>query len=229
MDISRRFAELLSMGEDGFPLDQACLLIAAHARSGLDLPDALGQLDELATDFAAAFPGGTRDQLMGFLFGPGKFTGNTIEYYGADNSLFDQVIQRRLGIPISLAVVAMEVGRRVGIALVGVGMPGHFLVRAADDETAFYDPFHGPGRLDADGCQRLYQAAAGQGARFSVAYLAPVSRQAIVVRILTNLKVVYQRQSDLGSLAWVMRLRATIPGIGEAERNERIRTFAVLN
>ena len=229
MDTTRRFAELLSMGEDDFPLDQACLLIAAHARPDLDVGALLGQFDTLAAEFTASHESGGRGDLMGFLFGPGRFTGNTVEYYGADNSLLDQVIQRRLGIPISLAVVAMEVGRRVGVPLVGVGMPGHFLVRSAADETAFYDPFHSPDVLDADGCRRLYHAAAGQGARFSPSYLAPVSRQAIVVRILTNLKVVYQRQSDLAALGWVMRLRAAIPGIGEVERDERIRMFAVLN
>ncbi len=225
MDVTRRFSELLSMDEDGFPLDQACLLIAAHARPDIDIAALLGQLDQLAADFS----GGGRDELMARLFGPGRFTGNTVEYYGADNSLLDQVITRRLGIPISLAVVAIEVGRRVGIPLVGVGMPGHFLVRPTHDDAVFYDPFHGPEQLDAEGCRRLYQAAAGPGARFSPTYLEPVSRQAIVVRILTNLKVVYQRQSDLAALAWVMRLRAAIPGIGEVERNERIRMFAVLN
>jgi regulator of sirC expression with transglutaminase-like and TPR domain len=229
MDTTRRFAELLSMGEDDFPLDKACLLIAAHARPEIDLGELLGQLDALAAEFITSFPGSGRGDLMGFLFGPGRFTGNTVEYYAADNSLLDQVIQRRLGIPISLAVVAMEVGRRVGVPLLGVGMPGHFLVRSAVDESVFYDPFHGPTVLDPDGCRRLYHAAAGQGARFSPTYLAPVSRQAIVVRILTNLKVVYQRQSDLGSLGWVMRLRASIPGIGEVERDERIRMFAILN
>lgn len=227
--MTRRFAELLSMGEDDFPLDQACLLIAGHARPGLDLGAFLDQLDALAAEFMAAAPSGGRGDLMAFLFGPGQFTGNTVEYYAADNSLLDQVIQRRLGIPISLAVVAMEVGRRVGVPLLGVGMPGHFLVRSVDDEAAFYDPFHGPDVLDADGCRRLYHAAAGQGARFSPTYLMPVSRQAIVVRILTNLKVVYQRQSDLAALGWVMRLRSSIPGVGEVERDERIRMFAVLN
>ena len=229
MDTTHRFAELLSMGEDDFPLDQACLLIAAHARPGLDIGALLGQIDALADEFSASSPNGGRGDLMAFLFGPGRFTGNTVQYYEADNSLLDQVIQRRLGIPISLAVVAMEVGRRVEVPFLGVGMPGHFIVRSANDELAFYDPFHGPAVLDPDGCRRLYQAAAGQGARFSPTYLAPVSRQAIVVRILTNLKVVYQRQSDLGSLGWVMRLRASIPGIGDVERNERIRMFAVLN
>jgi hypothetical protein len=225
MDVTRRFAELMALGDDGFPLDQACLLVAAHARPDLDLPGLLGELDRLGESFTGSGP----DDLMAHLFGPGQFAGNTEQYYEADNSLFDQVILRRLGIPITLAVVAIEVGRRVGVPLVGVGMPGHFLVRDARDETRFYDPFHGPEPLDAGGCRKLYQAAAGPGARFAVNYLDPVSRQATITRILTNLKVVYQRQSDLASLGWVMRLRASIPGIGEAERNERIRTFAVLN
>ena len=225
MDVTRRFAELLSMPDDGLPLDQACLLIAAHARPGLDVAAYLEKLDRRA----AGLVGRSHDAFVEDLFGPGRYTGNTLAYYEADNSLLDQVIDRQLGIPITLAVAAIELGRRVGTPFVGIGMPGHFLLRVHADSERFYDPFHGPLPLDAEECRRLYHAAAGQGARFDPSYLAPVTNQAIVTRILTNLKVVYQRNSDLGSLSWVMRLRSCIPGVGEAEHDERRRMFSVLN
>ncbi len=225
MDVGFRFAELLAADDDGFPLDEACLLVAAHANPGLDIAALLASLDRIAE----MFPGGGSEALIAHLLGPGGFTGNTAEYYDAANSLLDLVIARRTGIPITLAVVAIEVGRRVGVQLVGVGMPGHFLVRDARDPTVYFDPFHGPSPVTAADCRRLYHAVAGQRARFSESYLDPVSGRAIVTRILTNLKVVYQRRSDLASLGWVMRLRAAVPGLGEAERDERRRMFAVLN
>lgn len=230
MDPTRRFAELLSMPDDGFPLDQACLLIAAHARpnhpgSDLDIEACLARLDELAVGFT----GDGSAALMRYLFGHGRFTGNTVDYYDPANSLLDVVLERRLGIPITLAVVALEVGRRAGIPLQGVGMPGHFLVRDPVERAVFFAPFHGPDTMDPDGCKRLYHASAGAGARFSPAYLQPVTRKAIVIRILTNLKMIHMKRNDLAALSWVMRLRATIPELATSESAERKRLFAPLN
>jgi hypothetical protein len=129
-----RFAELI--GESGLiPLDEMAFLISAVVPAGQALIDAgaceagiieqLSRLDELA----AAVPSPTFVGISQFLFtGADAFVGNRAEYYDPDNSLLSRVLDRRAGIPISLSVIMMEVGRRLGVPVVGIGMPGHFLV-----------------------------------------------------------------------------------------------------
>ena len=120
-----RFRELLSGGPDSFPLDEACLLISAHARPGLNTAHYLARLDALAGEILPP----TFDGLLRELFGRCGFHGNQDAYYDPRNSFLDQVIERRVGIPITLSLVYIEVGQRCGLPLVGVGFPGHFLVK----------------------------------------------------------------------------------------------------
>ena len=92
--------------------------------------------------------------------------------------------------------------------LVGVGMPAHFLVRSADDPNAFFDPFHGPERLDRDGARRLFEEVTNGQAPWRDSYLDPTSNRDIVIRMLNNLKGSFARQSDAVRFAIVMQLRA---------------------
>jgi len=142
-----RFADLVALPDDEIPLDEAALLIAAQARPELDVGAELGRLDELAGGCGEA----TLDGLAQHLFTDLGFHGNTEHYQDPDNSYLDQVLERRVGIPIALSVVTMEVGRRLGVALDGVGMPGHFLVRHRADPATFLDPFDHGRRLDDQG------------------------------------------------------------------------------
>jgi regulator of sirC expression with transglutaminase-like and TPR domain len=214
MDPAERFAHLLRLPDADLPLDEMALVIAAHARPALDVGAYLGRLDDLA----ASCPAPTLDSLLTHLFVRGPFRGNQANYYDPANSLLDQVIDRGLGIPITLSAVAMEVGRRLGVPLWGVGMPGHFLLRDKVDPTVFADPFHGGRQLDAAGCQRLFTAMQGEQAAWRDEYLEPVSRREIVIRMLNNLKLVFERSRDLARLRWVMRLRCAIPEIAEQEQ-----------
>src|SRR5258706_13186235 len=132
-----RFAALLAGPGEGLPLDEAALLIAAHADRSVDVEAQLGRLDRLA----AAVPAPTLDGLRALLFRDLGFRGNRVDYYDPRNSLLHHVLDRRTGIPITLAVVMMEVGRRVGVPMWGVSMPGHFLVRDKVDTRVFVDPF----------------------------------------------------------------------------------------
>src|SRR5690606_13265031 len=111
------------------------------------------------------------------------FAGDVEDYGNPRNSLLDSVLDRRRGIPITLAVVLIEVARRAGVALEGVGMPGHFLVRAAGDGELFADPFHGV-VLDRAGCEKLFAALHGPRARFRDRFLDPVGPRAILARML---------------------------------------------
>ena len=211
-----RFAELFSTRGEVVPLDEALALIGHFADPAIDPHMVLGELDRLASTISAT----TAVDLMAELFGPSGFTGNSVEYDDPNNSLLQQVIARRLGIPITLCAVAIEVGRRVDIDIVGVGMPGHFLCRtAAHRDLKFFDPFHSPQPLTGEQCRSLYENLT-QMDNWSAEYLEPSSSRLMVIRVLSNLKSIYRRRSDVANLRWVMRLRSVIPEISASESVE---------
>jgi regulator of sirC expression with transglutaminase-like and TPR domain len=210
-EATERFAALVGRDDEDIPLDEAALLIAAHARPELDVAVELARLDELA----ASCKEPTLDALVHRLFDELGFRGNTEHYQDPDNSYLDQVVRRRLGIPITLSVLTIEVGRRLGVMLDGVGMPGHFLVRHRADPETFLDPFGAGRRLDVAGCQEIFTTLGGTGWQDS--YLAPVGARAILARMLLNLQGVFL-PADLRSAAWVLELRLTLPGLAVADR-----------
>ena len=211
-----RFAELFSTRGEIVPLDEALALIGHFADPAIDPNMVLGELDRLASTISAT----TAVDLMAELFGPSGFTGNSVEYDDPNNSLLQQVIARRLGIPITLCAVAIEVGRRVDIDIVGVGMPGHFLCRtAAHRDLKFFDPFHSPQPLTGEQCRSLYENLT-QMDNWSAEFLEPSSSRLMVIRVLSNLKSIYRRRSDVANLRWVMRLRSVIPEISASESVE---------
>jgi regulator of sirC expression with transglutaminase-like and TPR domain len=197
------------------PLDEIALCIAAHVRPDLDMAHELARLDALAealpaTGLATLAVTLFDDQASGTL----GFRGNRDDYYDPDNSMLDQVLERHTGIPITLSVLAIEVGRRVGLHLVGVGLPGHFLVSDGADSPTFIDPFNGGRLLDVAGCGALFRSAQGEGVPFDRRWLAPVGTEEIASRMLTNLRAIYAQRHDQLSLEWVTRLRARVPGAG---------------
>lgn len=216
-DLTARFADLVQGPEDTLPLDLAALLIAAHAQRGLDLEVALAELDELA----ARCPGASFEAWRRHLFVDLGYSGNVEQYYDPANSFLNVVVRRRVGLPITLSVLAMEVGRRLGLHLEGVGMPGHFLVGDADAVIpTWVDPFAGGLVLDRAGCEERFHAVNGPGAAFRDDYLAPVGPRAILGRILANLKSIYATRGDIEALSWVFALRLAIPGTPASERRE---------
>jgi regulator of sirC expression with transglutaminase-like and TPR domain len=216
-----RFADLVARPDDEIPLDEAALLIAAQARPELDVAAELGRLDDLAGGCGDP----TFDGLVGYLFTDLGFRGNTEHYDEPDNSYLDQVIRRRVGIPISLSVLTIEVGRRLGVGLDGIGMPGHFLVRHRADPDTFLDPFGRGGRLDVAGCRAIFTGLGGTG--WNDAYLAPVGPRAILTRMLLNLQGLFL-PANLRSAAWVLRLRLAIPGLVVPQRLGLARALASL-
>ncbi len=206
-----RFAALVARPDEQIPLDEAALLIAAHARPELDVAAELGRLDELASGCKEP----SLDGLTHHLFEELGFRGNRENYQDPDNSFLDQVVSRRLGIPIALAVLTIEVGRRLDVALDGVGMPGHFLVRHRADPGTFLDVFDGGRRLDAAGCRDIFTNLGG--AVWNDTYLEPVGARAILTRMLLNLQGTFL-PADLRSASWVLKLRLAIPGVAVADR-----------
>lgn len=205
MDVTTRFAQLVVGPEETLPLDEAALLIAAHARPGLDVDEQLRRLDVLAAEVGEP----TLDGLRRLLFRDLGFGGNEVDYYDPANSFLNDVLDRRTGIPISLSVVMLEVGRRVGVPLSGVSMPGHFLVRDKVDPEVFVDPFARGALLDRRGAEARFHVIQGPGAVFDPAFLEPVGRLAIVSRMLANLEGLARSRRDAAMLRWVRRLRAT--------------------
>ena len=215
MDITDRFAELVRGPEEGCRLDEGALLIAAHARRDLDVAAQLARLDDLA----AACPARTLEAVSAHLFVDLGFAGDTADYSNPRNSLLDVVLDRRRGIPITLSVVLIEVARRLGVELVGVGMPGHFLVRAAGDDDVFADPFHGA-LLDRPGCEKLFATLHGPRARFEDRFLDPVGPRAVLARMLTNLQRSFVGQGDRAGALWAQCLRVLVPGTTVQDRRQ---------
>jgi regulator of sirC expression with transglutaminase-like and TPR domain len=193
-------------GEDD--LAQAALQVARLEYPALREREALAQLQALvdrtnAFVQASAAPGdvlGHVLQLGQFLFDNEGFTGNLGDYDDPRNSFLNDVLVRRTGIPVTLSIIYMHVGRRVGLWLEGVNFPGHFLVRckgmlgdAAPTEDLILDPFHGGIVLTERDCVRLLRRHAGEGARFDRVLLAPAFKAQILVRMLVNLKRAYAR------------------------------------
>jgi regulator of sirC expression with transglutaminase-like and TPR domain len=201
------------------PLDEAALAIAAHARP-LDIARQLDRLDDLAAAFEASGASVDAVGLCRFLFVESGFVGNRERYYDPDNSMLDQVLDRRRGIPISLSVLAMEVGRRCGVGFVGIGMPGHFLIRSIRDTDAFFDPFDRGMPLDAAGCEARLRRIAGERATLGAGDLAPVDSVDLVGRMLANLHRIYLEATDRANLAWVLRLRTLLPSSDPALRRQ---------
>jgi regulator of sirC expression with transglutaminase-like and TPR domain len=210
------FIALVQGPENALALDHASFLLAAHATPRLDVSAQLDRLDALA----ARCPEPTLDGLRRLLFDDLGFAGDTGDYSDPRNSFLDQVLDRRLGIPISLSVLMIEVGRRIGVPLEGVGMPGHFLVRHTAAPRVLIDPFHGGRTLDADQCADLFTTLFGTTATLPASVLEGARPRVILARMLANLKRSYLDRKDPASLMWVGRLRAAIPGVDPAEMAE---------
>jgi regulator of sirC expression with transglutaminase-like and TPR domain len=223
-DHRERFADVVRRPDAEVPLDLAWALLTASAHPAAD-PDALvGELDDLA----AACRTPTLDGLVHLLFVDQGFAGNEADYYDPANSYLDDVLDRHLGIPISLAVVTMEVGRRLDVPVVGVGLPGHFVLRDGDDPELFIDPFRGGARLDRAGCLELVQELHGPGTDLDPAWLEPVRRVAILERMLANLVRVFQHRGAAADLLWARDLQAALAA-AKGDPTARLRLRASLN
>lgn len=206
MDRTERFSILVARADSELPLDEVAALIAAHAYPQLDPAGPLAELDRLAGQVREP----TLDGITRLLFGDLGFVGNRDDYYDPRNSYINDVLDRRIGIPITLALVTIEVGRRLAVPIDGVGMPGHFLVRDRVDRSLFIDVFNAGARIDSAGCERLYEASTG-GAGFRAEFLEPISRIAMVDRMLANLEQIQRLRADLNALTWVLELRVLMP------------------
>lgn len=216
MDATERFAAEMAAPAAEMRLDVAVFALAAHAHRDLDIDAACAGLDALAR--RCSHP--TFDGLRAYLFDELGFQGNRRDYGDPENSFLDAVIERRVGIPITLSVLMMEVGRRIGVTVHGVGMPGHFLVMDGTRDGVWCDPFHGGALYDSEGCRRLFAQVHGNARGFSRALLAPTDSRAIVSRMLANLEG-SRLAADPVALAWLCDLHLLLPDL-TADQRDRI-------
>ena len=188
-------------GEPVGELDAAALEMAAIDRPDLDPAPYLETLDQLASEIATRLGRGHDGPKFlrvanQYLFDELGFSGNESEYYDPRNSCLDAVLDRRTGIPITLSVVYIEVARRLGQPVAGIGLPGHFIVQYDDGRySTFADPFHGGKLLTEEDC-RLLAREVGVDIAAEPSTLQPVSNRYILVRMLNNLRSAYFRSKN---------------------------------
>jgi len=205
------WTDLVRAPEHEIDLTQGALELAR-----VEYPDLIAEhhvkvLDELAARSGTV---GVEDPLRAlhrlreFLFDEEGFRGNADDYYDPANSCLNQVLERKLGIPITLSVLMMEVARRVGLRVYGVGLPGHFVVSAqVGTESVLLDPFDGGTLLTQESAAEVVARAVGRRVTLTEEHFAPVGKRQILARVLANLKGAYVRREEWAkSLAIVDRL-----------------------
>lgn len=198
----RALQELISKPDEEIDLAEAALLIAAPEYPDLDTGFYLGKLDEFAAKAGALArvpesPWNKVEAVATTLFGELGFRGNIENYYDPRNSFLNEVIERRTGIPITLSVLFIEVAKRLGVNLQGVGMPAHFLVKfAVDEQEHFFDPFNAGSLLSADDCVELLGKLSDNQIEFRPDYLSAVTKKQILSRMLANLRGIHIRAKD---------------------------------
>lgn len=212
------FAHVCARPEDELDLAEAALLIAESEQPGLDVRRYIAELDELGRGARAAVEWaetsgevrrgaeeeGRIEHAVLWLYDDAGFHGNEEEYYDPRNSFLNEVIERRSGIPITLAVVIMEVCRRAGLDVRGVSFPGHFLARGETPRgPVFIDPFTGR-MLGKEEVRALYTRATGDDREPIPRILEPATKSQILLRMLNNLRSIYAGRSDVTRLRGVL-------------------------
>ncbi|TDJ48409.1 MAG: hypothetical protein E2O44_07735 [Nitrospina sp.] len=198
--LAERFLELsrTAPGED-IDLEKGVDLLMQYGHPQADSEDIGRTLDELSQELKPRLDGQpTPEQAVGqltkFLFQGKKFSGNKKNYFDPDNSYFDTVLSNKTGIPITLSVLCIFIGQRLGLPLVGIGLPGHFILKYnSPDQPIFFDPFHQGRILTPEDCATLVQSF---GVEFEKRFLLPITHREILIRMIHNLVVIYNRTKD---------------------------------
>jgi regulator of sirC expression with transglutaminase-like and TPR domain len=199
------FEQLAALPDECLDVATGAALIARDTYATLDVDRLIASFDEVAAplagrNLAALPPTAQAEALSVHMYEQLGFRGNEHDYYDPKNSLLPDVIDRRLGIPITLALVYCEIARRVGVRARGVSFPGHFLVRvdaaAREDAPIAVDPFFGGRRLDEAGLQTLLKRASPSQTISLSDHMAPASARTMLVRMLINLKWIHATRGD---------------------------------
>jgi regulator of sirC expression with transglutaminase-like and TPR domain len=223
----QRFYEEINQPDEQIDLAKAALYLAQEEYPELDTEFYLNALEKMAIEVlerlpAERYPLRMIQTLNQYLFDELGFRGNTEDYYDPRNSYLNEVIDRRTGIPITLSLVYLSVAQRINFPMVGVGMPGHFLLRPAVEQMlVFIDPFNRGETMFAEDCQERLSQVYGEPVDFRPEFLEPVGSRFFLARMLSNLKAIYITKNDLiRTLSVVDRILLIFPS-ALSERRDR--------
>jgi regulator of sirC expression with transglutaminase-like and TPR domain len=216
-DARARLAALVSSGRP-MEIVEASLVVASGEYPGLDIDHHRRRIDALGDAAAKRVEGidnpfARLDALRVYLFEEQGFRGNVSDYYDPRNSYLNEVLDRRLGIPLTLSIVTMEVAGRCGFDARGVGLPGHFVLRLdSGRRSLLIDPFTGGSVITEEDCRDLVTRATGKPDLFRSELLEGVSAESMLTRLLGNLKQIHlTREDHARALAIVEMLRVVRP------------------
>jgi regulator of sirC expression with transglutaminase-like and TPR domain len=224
------FARLMRAPHEQLDLGRAALLIAQEEYPELDVDRYLGQLDDLGQQARERLnvdmaPRDAVEALARLLAQDEGFRGNQDDYYDPRNSFLNDVLDRRAGIPITLSAVYIEVGRRAGLEIEGVGFPAHFLARHQD---VIFDPFNGGRILSESDCRALLAQMTGGSMDFQPRFLEPTPTKQIVARMLNNLKQIYLNARYYRKAIGIMDRLLMVNPVGYDELRDRGAVYAEL-
>jgi regulator of sirC expression with transglutaminase-like and TPR domain len=216
MDLDTALEELARRPAAALDLAELALRLCVDEYPDVDVEAHLGELAGMAHEVQAYLRGSLAERVHGlcrYLFHDMGFRGNTGNYHDPRNSYFNEVLERKTGLPITLSILAMSVGGRAGLRILGIGLPGHFVAQAVDNgEAVLFDPFHGGRSLSVEECERLVQRITRSPFHATPDLMQPIPTASIVLRMLANLKGVYLRGGDFIRAARVIgRMRQVVP------------------
>ena len=196
------FHDEIQQPDEYIDLAKAALYIAKEEYSQLDIEEYLNTLDAMAIELEERlplekYPLKIIQAINKYLYDDLNFAGNIQNYYDPRNSFLNDVIERRIGIPIALALLYIEIARRIDFPMIGIGMPGHFLIRPDISEIEiFVDAFNNGEVMFPQDCQERLSQIYQQNVTLQAEFLAPVTKKQFLARMLTNLKYIYLKQQE---------------------------------
>ena len=225
--IDKEFSQLASLEDDRIDLAHGALLIAKAAYPDLDEALYLKRLDRMAARVKLNMTANTESadiitRLNYILFEQEGFRGNRENYYDPDNSFLNRVLEKKIGIPITLSLIYIEVARRLGLDVRGIGLPGHFITALYHSSgEIFIDPFNRGEIRTVDECLQIVRTYMGNAVAPDLHWLQPIGRKELLVRMLRNLKLIYARHNNdvmlFKTIHWILTLQPE----ASAERSER--------
>ncbi len=225
----QRFNQEVNQPDDQIDLAKAALYLAQEQFLDLDVEEYLNALDEMAAEVLERleeprYPLRVIQTLNQYLFDDLGFTGNQTNYYDPENSFLNKVIERRTGIPITLSVVYLEIAKRLNFSMVGIGMPGHFLIRPNFEGVGIYvDVFFQGEVLFPEDCEAKLAELYGKQVKLKPQFLKPVTSRQILARMLTNLKVIYMNAGEtMKAVGAIERILLLFPEASNERRDRGI-------
>lgn len=228
------FDHEIQQSDEYIDLAKAALYIAQEEYPELDIEEYLNALDAMAMELEERLPSEKYplkiiQSINKYLYDDLKFTGNKQNYYDPRNSFLNDVIERRVGIPIALALLYIEIARRIDFPMIGIGMPGHFLIRPDVSEIEiFVDAFNSGEIMFPQDCEQRLSQIYQQNVTLQPEFLAPVTKKQFLARMLTNLKYIYLKQQELEkALSCVERILLLFPSAALELRDRGLLSYQI--